>query len=79
MNHIVLHCPESGLEKFEEISYLLKQQREGKVTNISDFLRLSEDRAYSKPGKEAHTELTGKYLAKAKKFFEVSSIFISFR
>ena len=24
MNHIVMHCPDSGLDKFEEISYLLK-------------------------------------------------------
>ena len=73
MNHIVLHCPESGLEKFEQISYLLKQQREGKVSNISEFLKLSDDRAYSRPGKEVHSEMTAKYLSKAKKFFEVST------
>lgn len=24
MNHIVMHCPENGLDKFEEISVLLK-------------------------------------------------------
>lgn len=35
MNHIVMHCPDSGLEKFEEISYLLKQQRDGKIESLS--------------------------------------------
>ncbi len=24
MNHIVTHCPDNGIDKFEEISYLLK-------------------------------------------------------
>jgi hypothetical protein len=42
MNHIVMHCPESGLDKFEEISYLLKQQRDGKITNVSEFLKVTE-------------------------------------
>ena len=46
-NHIVMHCPESGLDKFEEISYLLKQQRDGKIESLSDFLKVSEERTYS--------------------------------
>jgi Radial spokehead-like protein len=71
MNHIVMHCPESGLDKFEEISYLLKQQREGKIHNLSEFLRVTEDRQYCRPGKEMHVELTARYLSKAKKYFDV--------
>jgi hypothetical protein len=50
MNHIVTHCPDNGIDKFEEISYLLKQQREGKIASLSEFLRITEERPYSKPG-----------------------------
>jgi Radial spokehead-like protein len=63
MNHIVSHCPESGIDKFEEISYLLKLQRDGKIKSLSEFLKISDDRAYSKPAKlESGAE---KYLQKA--------------
>ena len=72
VNHIVMHCPESGLDKFEEISYLLKQQKDGKIVNLSDFLRVTEERAYSKPSSAETKELTSKYIQKAKKFFDVS-------
>ena len=56
MNHIVTHCPDNGIEKFEEISYLLKQQREGKIESLSEFLRIFEERPYAKPGVEVHGE-----------------------
>lgn len=71
MNHIVTHCPDNGIDKFEEISYLLKLQRDGKIKSLSDFLLISENRAYSTPGKALHGE-TEKYLAKAKKLIDVS-------
>jgi hypothetical protein len=71
MNHIVTHCPDNGIDKFEEISYLLKLQRDGKIKSLSDFLLISENRAYSIPGKALHGD-TEKYLAKAKKMFDVS-------
>ena len=74
MNHIVMHCPENGLDKFEEISYLLKQKRDGKIENLSEFLMVSEERPYSRPGKDSHGEHTINYLLKAKKFFDVSYI-----
>lgn len=70
MNHIVTHCPDQGLEKFEEVSYLLKLQREGKVASLSDFLRISEERTYSKAGKSEAS--SAKYIQKAAKFFSVS-------
>jgi len=71
MNHIVTHCPDNGIDKFEEISYLLKLQRDGKIKSLSDFLLVSEERGYSTPGKAIHGD-TEKYLAKAKKMFDVS-------
>ena len=71
MNHIVTHCPDNGIDKFEEISYLLKLQRDGKIKTLSDFLLISENRAYSTPGKALHGD-TEKYLAKAKKLLDVS-------
>ena len=69
MNHIVMHCPEQGLDKFEEISYLLKHQRDGKIANLGEFLKVSEERPYSKPGKD---DSFLKYIQKARKFFDVS-------
>jgi hypothetical protein len=69
MNHIVMHCPEQGLDKFEEISFLLKQQKDGKIASLGEFLRVSEERPYCRPGKD---ESSVKYLNKAKKFFDVS-------
>ena len=71
MNHIVLHCPDDGLDKFEEISFLLKIQREGKLGSLSEFLKISEERAYNRPGKESHADLTAKFLQKVKKYFDV--------
>jgi Radial spokehead-like protein len=71
MNHIVTHCPDNGIDKFEEISYLLKLQRDGKIKSLSDFLLIAESRAYSTPGKALHDD-TEKYLAKAKKMLDVS-------
>jgi hypothetical protein len=72
MNHIVTHCPDNGIDKFEEISYLLKQQREGKIVSLSEFLRITEERPYSKPGKEIQGEESSVYFAKAKKLLDVS-------
>ncbi len=71
MNHIVTHCPDNGIDKFEEISYLLKLQRDGKIRSLADFLLIAEDRAYSTPGKALHGD-SEKYLSKAKKMFDVS-------
>jgi hypothetical protein len=74
MNHIVTHCADNGIDKFEEISYLLKLQRDGKISSLSDFLLVAENRAYSTPGKALHGD-TEKYLAKAKKMFDVSFLY----
>ena len=44
VNHIVMHCPESGLDKFEEISYLLKHKDH---LNINKFLKVTESYLYN--------------------------------
>ena len=54
IDHIVTHCPEEGLDKVEEISYLLKKK---KKINMHDFLKLDGNIHYSKPDLELR-ELT---------------------
>lgn len=49
---------------------MLKLQREGKVASLSEFLRISEERTYSKAGKGESS--SAKYIQKAGKFFSVS-------
>jgi hypothetical protein len=68
MNHIVIHCPEEGLEKFEEISYLLKHKDKH---DLNEFLKVTEGgQTYSSHNEEIK-ELTHKFLHKAKQFYEV--------
>jgi hypothetical protein len=45
INHIVLHCPEEGLDKFEEISYLLKNKD---TVKMEKFLLTGVDKPYAK-------------------------------
>ena len=67
MNHIVIHCPDEGLEKFEEISYLLKHKDK---LDINEFLKVTEEKTYNRHDDEIK-ELTHKFLHKAKQFYEV--------
>lgn len=67
VNHIVLHCPDEGLDKFEEISYLIKNKES---IDMNEFLKITGDNNYSKPDVDMR-ELTIKYIQKAKKIFEV--------
>jgi hypothetical protein len=46
MSHIVQHCPDQALNKFEEISYAMKHKESIK---IEDFLETGVSRDYSKP------------------------------
>ena len=46
IDHIVTHCPDEGLDKLEEISYLLKNKEK---INMKDFLKVDGDIHYSKP------------------------------
>lgn len=67
MNHIVMHCPDEGIDKFEEISYLLKNK---KKIDINDFMNVAH-KGTGKPSAEVK-EITEKFIEKAKIFFEVS-------
>ena len=75
MNFIVTHSPDNGIDKFEEISYLLKKQREGKLQSLADFLSVADERSYSKPGIAVHGETTIKYLQKVRKLIDVSDCY----
>ena len=44
VNHIIMHCPENGLDKFEEISYLLKHKE---TMDINKFLKVTESYLYN--------------------------------
>ena len=56
MNHIVLHCPDEGLEKFEEISYLIKHKDS---IDMNEFLKITGDLNYARPDTDMR-ELTMK-------------------
>lgn len=73
VNHIVMHCPDKGLDQFEEISYLIKHKDNFKM---EEFLRIHEADNYNTPS-AAFKESVEKYAALAKKHFEVSSQYIS--
>jgi hypothetical protein len=70
INHIILHCPDKGLDQFEEISYLLKNKED---INIKDFLQIEDDRYYSIPQSE-QAQLMAKFIAKIRKVFDVTSL-----
>ena len=67
VNHIVMHCPDKGLDQFEEISYLLKHKDS---INMEHFLRVIESDKYNTPSAD-FKEIVEKYVAHAKKHFEV--------
>ena len=46
LEHIVVHCPQDALNKFEEISYLIKSNDS---LAIEDWLKVNDNREYSKP------------------------------
>jgi hypothetical protein len=64
-----MHCPEDGLDQFEEISFLLKNKE---LIDINQFLRVNEERPYNRPNPEM-TALTSKFIQKASKLFNVKT------
>ena len=55
LEHIVVHCPQDALNKFEEISYLIKNQD---TLAIEDWLKVNDNREYSKPAQKASKDAT---------------------
>lgn len=45
VDRIVQSCPEQALERFEEISYLIKN---ADTVKLEDFVRCSDDREYAR-------------------------------
>ncbi len=68
INHLVIHCPHKAIDSFEEVSYLLKNKDK---IDMKEFLNIEEDHPYSRHSDDI-AELTKDFIAKARKFFEVS-------
>ncbi len=68
VNHLVMHCPDTALDKFEEVSFLLKNKDS---IDMKEFLNVEEDRPYSRYSEDI-ADLTKDFLNKAKKYFDVS-------
>mmetsp|Transcript_17763 Transcript_17763/g.30077 ORF Transcript_17763/g.30077 Transcript_17763/m.30077 type:complete len:130 (-) Transcript_17763:1114-1503(-) len=69
MSHIVQHCPQEALPKFEEISYLLKHKNE---IDVNQFLKISVSKNYARPADEFTKEATQVAIEKSKVFFATS-------
>lgn len=70
MDFIVCHCPTDGLDKFEEISYLLKNKD---TVKLEEFLNTEDRPTHAFPNGD-RKEITEKFIAQVKKYFEVSYI-----
>ena len=68
MNHLINHSPHDALNKFEEVSYILKN----KNLSADDFLKTYEWKEYSKPSDESMKNATCKFIDDTKKYFKVS-------
>ena len=67
-----MHCPETGFDHFEEISYLLKKRED---IDMNQFLKVMDDKSYSMPNNGENTNLA-KFIAKARKLLgEVSIVY----
>jgi len=66
MSFITVHYPSQALEKFEEISSLIKL---GDKTKILDFLKREEKKDYARHC-DARKEVTSEHINRVKSFFE---------
>lgn len=64
-----MHCPDKGLEHFEEISYLLKHKEE---IDMNEFLRIAEKYDYNTQN-TYFKQVSDEYGQQAKKLFDVSN------
>jgi hypothetical protein len=63
-----MHCPDRGLDQFEEISYLLKNKD---YISMEKFLRIDENELYNTQNQNYSAQVE-KFTNIAKKFFEVT-------
>jgi hypothetical protein len=74
MAHIVRHCPDDGMNKLEEVSYILKHSN---TIKKEEFLKTKVNKDYAKPSDEVTKACTQVYIDSCKKYFVVS-FFIAF-
>ena len=65
---LVRNYPREAIEKFEEVSYLIKN---GDKAKLEKFLLTQDCRDYARPCKQT-SKHTSKHIEKASKFFPVS-------
>jgi hypothetical protein len=71
MDFLVIHYPDEALEKFEEVSYLIKK---GDNAKLEQFLCTEDKRNYAQHCSAAAT-VTAKYITRASAFFSVKTYF----
>lgn len=69
IERIVSHYPEQALDKLEEVSYMVKHEN---TVAIEEFLKLNDERNYSKPGDKNVKLATEAYVKDSLKYFVVS-------
>ncbi len=74
MNHVVMNCPEEGLDKLEEISFLLKNKE---TYRLQDFLKTNEESLYAKFN-EDFAAITKEFNTKANAYFVVGGFKVTF-
>lgn len=70
VNHIIMNCPDDGLDKFEEISYLLKNKDS---MYMSDYLKIEEEKRHAKFNGNTPSQMI-KNINAAKAFFQVNKL-----
>ena len=68
MNRLVASCPDRALERFEEVSYLIKNKD---TLALEEFVKVSESRAYCVANEEV-AKGTQAHIDKVRGLFEVS-------
>jgi hypothetical protein len=66
MNHVVKHCPDEGLNKLEEISYLQKLNDKNLE---AQYLKTCVKKSYAAPADEKTTQVTSVIAASTKPLF----------
>ena len=74
MDFLVINYPNEALEKFEEVSYLIKK---GSIEKLEEFLCTEDKRTYAQHC-PATAGVTAKYIARASAFFQVKTFSLIF-
>ena len=72
LNRLVASCPDKALERFEEVSYLIKNKD---TLALEEFVKVCEAREYCTPNEEV-AKGTQAHIDKVRGLFEVSERYI---